>query len=313
MKLQLSTLTAAALFLGACGSESAEQAAAPAQPENDGPPVVAVSNYPLLYIAERIAGDAATVTFPIETDGDPAFWTPNRDVLKQFQEADLILFNGASYEKWVPTVSLPANRVVETAAGFEDQWITIENAVSHSHGDGEEHSHAGTDFNTWLDPQLAIQQADAVREALAELIPDQADQFEENHKALAQELAQLDERFAAIAEGHEETPIVASHPVYNYFARRYSLNLESMMWEPELMPDEEQWKHFADTLNSHPAKFMVWEGEPGPEIAGVLSEEYGVTPVLFDPAGNTPEGGDYLKTMKANADRLEAALSGEPN
>ena len=60
-----------------------------------------VVNYPLQYFAERIGGDKVDVFFPAPSDVDPAFWTPGREVVRQYQQADLILLNGADYAKLV--------------------------------------------------------------------------------------------------------------------------------------------------------------------------------------------------------------------
>ena len=65
--------------------------------------VVYTVNYPLQYFAQRIADGAVDVEFP-EIDGDPAHWEPSPDDITGFQEADLILLNGARYADWVSKV-----------------------------------------------------------------------------------------------------------------------------------------------------------------------------------------------------------------
>ena len=102
-------------------------------------------------------------------------------------------------------------------------------------------------------------------------------------------------------------PLVASHPVYQYFARRYGLNLKSVMWEPEEMPTAEQLKEVENSLEAHPAKWMIWEGEPNPESVKKL-EKLGVRSIVFDPCGNTPEEGDFLTVMQENVTNLRIAF-----
>lgn len=266
-------------------------------------------NYPLAWFAERIAGDAVQVVLPAPADGDPAFWKPDDKAIKAFQEADLILRNGASYAKWAGSVSLPEARVVNTSAGFKEQYITIESRTTHSHGPEGEHSHAGTDFNTWLDPQLAVLQARAVYEALCRLLPKRASVFESNLKTLVKDLEALDVGFRALVEGGTPPPLVASHPVYNYVARRYGWNLKSMLWEPEKMPDEEAWKKLGTLLETHPARHMIWEGTPSSANATKLKADLGVESVVFDPCGNRPAEGDYLSVMRRNLENLKPAFA----
>ena len=73
---------------------------------------VYVVNYPLKYFAERIAGDHARVVFPAPAEGDPAYWMPDAKTIGAYQQADLVLLNGANYAKWVKKVSLPRSRMV---------------------------------------------------------------------------------------------------------------------------------------------------------------------------------------------------------
>ena len=106
-------------------------------------------NYPLQYFAERIGGEHVEVSFPAPPDGDPAYWNPDPDSVAAYQQADLILLNGASYAKWVAIVTLPTSKLVDTSKGFRDRYIIIEGAVVHSHGPEGEHSHGETAFTTW--------------------------------------------------------------------------------------------------------------------------------------------------------------------
>jgi len=57
-------------------------------------------NYPLAYFAERIGGSSVNVVLPVPADIDPAFWEPDASVIAEFQQADLILLNGAGYANW---------------------------------------------------------------------------------------------------------------------------------------------------------------------------------------------------------------------
>jgi zinc transport system substrate-binding protein len=122
----------------------------------DAPLSVYVVNYPLQYFAEQIGGPDVRVVFPAPADGDPVFWKPSPEQIAAYQKADLILLNGASYAKWVAHVSLPASRMVDTSASFTDQFIPLEDQVTHSHGMSGKHEHDDVAFTTWLDPQQAI-------------------------------------------------------------------------------------------------------------------------------------------------------------
>ncbi len=271
-------------------------------------PVVYVVNYPLKYFADRIGGQAVAVEFPAPAGRDPAYWKPDATAIRGYQKADLILLNGAGYAKWVERATLPSPKLVDTSAKFRDRLIIVEDAVTHSHGPGGEHSHAGPASTTWLDLSLAVEHARAVKDALVKLRPDIAKTFEAGFATLEKDLVDLDKSFAEVVGRKPGQPLLASHPVYQYLERRYKLNLKSLHWEPDEMPDEAMWTSLAEMLKRHPARWMIWEGKP---LDGVVArlKTLGVEAVVVSPGSNAPEKGDFLGVMGENLTRLEQAFS----
>ncbi len=272
------------------------------------PLTVYTVNYPLSYFAERIGGDRVSVVFPAPPDGDPANWAPEADDIVAFQQADLILLNGAGYAGWTRIVTLPEDRLVDTSASFADQYI-VDDEGTHSHGPEGEHSHeAETAFTTWLDPQLAIAHAAAIRDALIARQPESTAEFEAGFESLQADLSALDQDFEAVFGALGDAPVVFSHPVYQYLERRYGINGYSVHWEPGEVPGGEELMKLAERLVSHPAELMIWEGEPMPETVTALAG-MAIGSVVLDPSGNRPSEGDYLSVMRANVAGLRAAVS----
>ena len=265
---------------------------------------VYVVNYPLQYFAQRIAGEYAEVTFPMPGDEDPAFWQPNVEIIAAYQQADLILLNGANYAKWVNRVSLPRRKLVDTSATFQDDYIHEKAGTTHSHGPGGEHSHTGTAFTTWLDFNQAVEQARAIADAMTRKRPELEAVFVRNFTALEADLLVLDKQIQSIVANKTDLPLMASHPVYQYFQRRYGLNLASVMWEPDEVPSEAQWAGLERILKEHPARWMIWESEPHPQSVKRL-RGMGMASIVFSPAANRPEAGDFLSVMRQNVKHLQ--------
>lgn len=270
-------------------------------------PKIYVTNYPLKYFVERIAGECANVVFPVPDGLDPIFWMPGSEILSDMQKADLIILNGATYEKWLALVSLPPSKLVDTSIGFKDLYIQAPDSITHSHGPQGEHSHRGIRHTTWLDFYLAAKQAKAIEKALSRLLPDLKDELWNRYLALEKDLIELDEKFSQIFAKISNQRFLASYPEYCYLARRYSLNLKSLLWSPEVMPSSEQWKDVRDLLNKHPAKWMIWEKEPIKESSNKLSI-MGIRNLVFHPCGNAPEGADFITMMYQNAQHLSMAF-----
>jgi zinc transport system substrate-binding protein len=267
-----------------------------------------VSNYPLAYFAKTICGNSEKVLFP-EIDDDPVFWEPSISDITAMQKADVVLINGATYEKWMDKVSLSKGRLINTSASFRDRYILTEHAQTHSHGPTGEHSHTGTAFTTWIDFTQAVQQAEATKDALISAQIGPKEKLEDNYEQLKSQLLSVDASFEAITKGNSEVLLFASHPVYQYFARRYQLNIKSVLWEPDGLPDEAMWKELEKLHHEHGAAWMIWEDEPLPESIKRLGE-MGIQSVVFNPCGNRPEQGDFMTVMNSNVENLRLIFAG---
>ena len=253
---------------------------------------VSASNFPTSWSVDFISGNSVKNLYLVPEDIDPAYWQPTDPDLQKLNEFDLVITNGATYEKWLNKVSL--NNTFNSSKNLKEKFITIKDAVVHEHN-GEKHSHDGTDFNTWLDFDLFLLQAQNIKDKLKELIPNSEVNFDANLKALSSEITELKNEFAKVTE--KEKTFYASHPVYNYFGRQYGLDIKNFHWEPEEMPSDEEWQKL-ESMKAH-SKYMLWEDEPIEEIKKKLIS-MGIKVIVFRTCGNKPPTGDFIKEMKNN-------------
>jgi zinc transport system substrate-binding protein len=111
----------------------------------------------------------------------------------------------------------------------------------------------------------------------------------------------------ALPEQATDRRFMASHPVYQYLARRYRLDLAVMTWEPHEFPGPEQWQHFNRIRQQQEAGQMLWEAMPLEQTARQLAAA-GVAVVVFAPCMNVPDEGDFLTVMQQNVENLKAAV-----
>jgi len=173
---------------------------------------VYVVNYPLKYCAERIGAEHVNAVFPAPAEVDPAYWIPDTATIADYQQADLILLNGAGYAGWVGKVSLPRSKLVNNSRDFRDHYITVEDAVSHRPGGA--HAHEGAAFTTWIDFKLATRQAKAIADAFGRKVPSLQQTFQKNYSALERELLEIDQKIKESGRfsGHARE---GGHPVYS--------------------------------------------------------------------------------------------------
>lgn len=301
--------TACVLLSLMAGCSKKETTPTPA-PEEARPTTVYTVNYPLTYFAERLAPKGTEVVFPAPPNVDPALWKPSPEVIGQYQKAGLIVLNGAGYARWTRTATLPKARTVVTAEGCRDAFLQSEEAVKHQHGPDGEHAHGGTAFTTWLDMRLARCQAERIRDALIELTPGHNDAIQKRFAALEHDLTELDTRLRVAAKASGDQPTLASHPVYQYLADAYGLRIESLHFEPNEALSPEAIQELESVLARHPAKLMLWEGQPLATTAQQLRNR-GVTSIVFDPASQPPTEGDFLTVMAGNVERFACATGAE--
>jgi zinc transport system substrate-binding protein len=299
------------------GAPVAKQTAQPAAKET--PSLVAgpeaaitiyTTFYPTTYFAERIGGDRVEVVCPCPADADPALWMPDDATIAAYQQADLIVVNGASFEKWLGKVTLPEARLVDTTKPLADDLIVLEGAMTHSHGPQGEHTHEGIDGHTWLDPINAKTQAGEIKAALVKGYPGSAAAFEQGYAALAEDLDALDARLKGVSAKMKTQVVLCSHPAYNYIGRRYGWQLKTYHLDPGQMPGDETFYEIKSFLEEQPAKYILWEAQPTEEIAERMRAELGLESLLFSPcemltAEELERGKDLLSVMNQNADTLE--------
>lgn len=275
--------------------------------QQPGKPTLAAVNYPIYYFAQRIGGKYIQLKYPVPDDVDPAYWIPDDEALNIYQSADVVLSNGADYAKWMNNVSLPTSRIFNTSASIKEKYIPLKNVTTHSHGPEGEHVHTGLAFTTWLDFQIAIAQADAIRKVLEDKLPESKEELDENFASLKKELLALHEQMVGVSDLIGEQNIIASHPVYQYLSQAYRLTIHSVHFEPGEMPSAKQWQEFDHLLEHHPSKIMLWEDEPLSEVKEILSKK-GIEVKVFNPCGNRPDGGDFMEIMNGNVNTLLTSL-----
>ncbi len=268
--------------------------------------VVAV-NYPLQYFADRLLDGSADVIFPVPQDTDPSFWRPAVADISLVQSADLILLNGAGFAAWVDRVSLPRSRLVNTSRDIKDRYVVTE-SITHSHGDGGEHSHEGLASYLWLDPTLAASQAEATARALASRGLATTEGLDARLTELKADLAALDAQAQSALADAQGVAMIATHPRYQYLARRYGLSITALEWEAGAAPTADQLVELRSLIDQTGAQVLIWEAEP-PAEALQAAVDMGLRNVTFPTLVHQPGDGDFMTTYGNAVSDLAAAVA----
>ena len=268
---------------------------------------------PIHYVVNQLLGDHDTIINTTPAGEDPSNFIPERDVLMDMANADLIILNGAGFETWVDTVSLPDSILFDSSKIFEDTWIEYDEVV-HSHGDLDDHSHEGFNGHTWIAPSYFQQQVTAIYEKLKTILTEEeqaARNLSANYQALSSRLTELDSMGRAVFEPVRGTTLVATHPPFDYVARAYGFTVFNIDIDPDA---EEITDHIADEFQKidalreqTPVTFLLWEED----ISDVLESEVAVrqlTNIIFEPLDDV-EDPDYFTGMAENYSAIAEILT----
>ena len=157
----------------------------------------------------------------------------------------------------------------------------------------------------------ALHQATQIHTAMAKHFPEHKATFDSGFAALKGQLSKLDGELQEISKELGQTPILCSHPAYNYVGKRYNWNLRNLDLDPETELTAEQLQQIRTIRKDHPARILLWEGTPSEAVAR-QTEALGLRNAVFSPCEAKPsdQEADYIRVMNGNLKALRAALSG---
>lgn len=284
------------------------------EPEGDDHrPGVVTSFYPLGYLATEIArGTTFSVTTLMPPNQEVHSYHPTTRDWLDASRAEVLIFNGAGVDRWfekelLPDLDTSGKTVVETTAGLD-----LLDVQGHD-GDGDDHDHGEVDPHTWLSPWMAVQQGQAIYEALSAYAPSQ--RLDENWDALRGRLLTLDGDYLTTLGNATHGEVIVSHEAYGYLAQRYGFEQHGVIGisaeeQPsvraisdlvDLMEDEGIYSVFVDPIYSDDYARTIrdeLEDRTGRDVE-VLSLFFCLGPV---------DGLDYLEQLEENLSALAIAM-----
>jgi len=150
--------------------------------------------------------------------------------MKALAKAQALLVNGAGMESFLPDLEsqFPKLKVIDCSQGVE--LMAEDEEEEHS-----DHDHGEYNAHIWLDPQNAIQMVKNLRDGLAALLPDRAEQISANAEGYIARLEALDAELREAINALPQKQIVTFHEAFPYFAKAYGLKVAAVV---ALEPDE---------------------------------------------------------------------------
>lgn len=269
-------------------------------------PLVVTSITIIADLARQVGEERIRVYSLLGPGQDPHTYEPTpRDALT-VSRAALVLVNGYDLDFWAERLapdSLRAGRVLRLAEGVRTRVLPWPGAGQRA------------DPHLWMDPTLAAQYVEQIRDALTRIDPEGAEVFRRGADRLVERLRQLDAWAAgqlASVPPHRRR-LVTTHDAYRYFGRRYGVEVLDTIWgiSTEEEPSARRLAELFRRLREHGVPAFV-ETTINPQVAQELAAQAGVPiggKLYADALGPPGSGADtYVGMMEHNVRTIVQAL-----
>ncbi|MCK8514785.1 zinc ABC transporter substrate-binding protein [Methylonatrum kenyense] len=224
------------------------------------------------------------------------------------ERGDLVFANGYDLEQWMGQLEATVRSGTEIvhlaeASGAE----TLPIAIGEFEGVPDPH--------LWMDPSIAVGYVEAIADALAERLPDDAEAIRANADVYIEQLETLEremrEELEAVPE--ERRVLITSEAAFLYFARAFDFDHDGI-WgtnaESEGTPS--QIMRILDVIAERQPSAVFWESTISSRYVEGVAEDTGVEvagPLYVDSVGDAESDADtYLRMMRRNAATIRNAL-----
>ncbi|MEZ5977020.1 MAG: zinc ABC transporter substrate-binding protein [Planctomycetota bacterium] len=190
----------------------------------DAKPIVVATTGHIADVARTIGGDAVEVRQIFGPGVDPHTHQATRADVLDMYEADLVLVHGLHLEAQMRFTFDALRRggrrlAVVTDAIPRERLIPADASIGGTY-----------DPHVWMDPQLFSLVVDEIRDRLVALVPEARREMDERLETLHRELVEIDASTEAAVRTvpHDARVLVTAHDAFNYFARRYGIEVASI-------------------------------------------------------------------------------------
>lgn len=293
--------------LPGCGKKTATEG------QDSGRKISVYTSFYVMYdFTRKIGGDRINVTNLVPAGTEPHDWEPSPGDMANIEKADVLIYNGAGMETWIDQVINSINNKkmikVEAAQGLKLQENSGETGTGSS-GD------LAYDPHVWLDPMLAKQEMEAIKNALATADPGNKDFYEKNYADNSRKLTELDREYKTAVAEFSRKDIVVAHQAFGYLCHAYGLNqvaIEGLAADSE--PSPARMAEIIKYAKANNLRYIFFEELVSPKVAETIAKETGASTAVLNPLEGLTEsdinaGKEYFSVMRDNLSVLREALN----
>lgn len=274
-----------------------------ARTSNDKPKII-VSFYPIAEFTKSIAGDSVEVLTLVPAGSEPHDFEPTPRQMAELTKASLFIYNGAGFEGWIDEFLPELKRNSIKVVNISDYIPLIsvsELPIAHNP-------------HYWIDPVLVQKEINAIRDALSEINPKDAKEYENRAREYVDRLIKLDSDIENGLSACVNREIITAHDAFGYYARRYNLNNHAIAGlSPEDEPSPLKMAEITKLAKEKNIKYILFESLVNNRFSDTIAKEVGAQTLIFNPIESLTEeqieqGYDYFILQHENLNNLKIAL-----
>lgn len=253
-------------------------------------PKVVVSIKPLHDLTLAVMEGISTPTLLVPSGASPHTYALAPSQAKALYEAELIIWVGPSLETFLARPlerRRPDSRLLTLLDFPGMQLYPIQTSQEQDH-----HHHGPIDPHLWLDPLNMMTYVQELTRVLSQLDPANQRQYTANAALLTSEIKQLNQSLKEKLAPVSNTPIMVFHDAYQYFEKRYDLNVVgTITLQPEIAPSVSRVLEIQQTLKSGKVQCIFSEPQFKPALVERLTSSMQIKHGVLDPLGSSSETG----------------------
>jgi len=299
--------------------------------------VVATTNI-VADLVNNVAGDMIDLTAMLPIGANPHTFDPTPQDIAMVSDAQVVFVNGLHLEEFLEKLIenaggeaavVPLSTQVKTLnfeateAHAEDEHGDDADHEDHEHEadehadeDEHDHHHEGVDPHIWMTPVNVIVMVHNVEQALSQLDPANAEQYQANAESYIAQLETLDTWIESQIETipADNRQLVTDHHAFGYYVEQYGLTLVGAVipaYSDNAEPSAKELADLQDSIAEVGVQAIFVGTTVNPALAERVAEDMDINlvPLYTGSLGEPGSGAEnYLDYMRYNTTAIVEAL-----
>ena len=248
---------------------------------------ISCSMFPVYDFTRQITGGLAEVSLILKPGTEPHEFEPSPFDVKTLNDSDVFVFTGKLMEHWAERI---AGTLTDTRIIDASENIAITN----------------NDPHIWLDLSLAQKMIYNILEGICNADPENSSTYTHNAAKYCEQLAELDEKFAALPK--DKTLVFAGEFSCGYFVGRYGFDYISA-YDGENEPGIKRMGEIIRYIRDHKTGYILSD-VPVTRVTEAIAEQTNTQILTFSTAHNVPDiSQTFLQIMTGNYANISRILN----